>query len=155
METNDEYEQLKQVRKRAIAERDGVSYLKATWALGEDEDEVPDLADEGWDQLASEQGMPKNGSLEGITMESSENPVLEGLKKARDIINRAFPELLSGERISAKEYYQRFKELRETGWEIKPYSKLNAKESSSYFSQLKNKINAMYREEISGQKRLF
>ena len=80
---------------------------------------------------------------------------IKTLKIARDIVNRAFPELLSGERISAREYHQRFKELRDVGWEIKPYSKLNAKKSSSYFSQLKNKINTMYKEEIGGQKSMF
>ena len=71
---------LKKKRAIAIAERDGITYIHTTWALGYDEDEVPDLKEEGYAQMALDtaKSIDSLGDLEKVSLE-----VDEDLKKER------------------------------------------------------------------------
>jgi len=72
----------------------------------------------------------------------SYNPVnpLYDLEKAAWIALIRFPELQQREKIGVKEIKERFSELKETGYCIKPYSKMNREEAWNYLKEIKNDI---------------
>jgi hypothetical protein len=55
----------------------------------------------------------------------------------KEIVFRKFPPLLSGETILVSEFKQRFKELKEAGYDIKPYSRLTKREARDYFRKIR------------------
>ena len=67
-------------------------------------------------------------------------PPLYDLEKAAWIALIRFPELQQREKIGVKEIKERFSELKETGYCIKPYSKMNREEAWNYLKEIKNDI---------------
>ncbi len=62
---------LEEERAEAILERDGLTYIKTTAALGLDLNEIPDLAEEGYAQMEIEKNQSRK-SLENIPLVSDE-----------------------------------------------------------------------------------
>ncbi len=65
---------------------------------------------------------------------------LSVLEKALTIGLRRFPELVRGETIHEKEIKQRLSDIKNTGYEIKPYSHMTKEEAWNYLRGLKAKL---------------
>ena len=72
-------------------------------------------------------------------------PPLYDLEKAAWIALIRFPELQQREKIGIKEIKERFTELKKTGYDVKPYSKMNREEAWNYLKEIKGDISAMTR----------
>ena len=133
METNEEYiKGLKEKRARAITERDGIMYIQTTEALGFDLDEIPGLADKGYDQMALEQNPSKNtGGLEA-SLESDKKAKWVGIINSTNYFSiRQGPTRLKLKRVLGK--------LKKAGCDTKYDPKMNTSEMwGCYFKDKKN-----------------
>ena len=106
--------------------------------------ENPDPKQEGYERYLAEKlfwKKKKKSELENQLVEDSSNT-----KKIIEIALRRFPELGPGESISLKEIKNRFKELKDNGAKIKPYSSMNKGESWEYLKEIKHKAHQIAEE---------
>lgn len=67
-------------------------------------------------------------------------PSLSNLEEIARIALNRFPELLPGEKISIKEIKTRLRDIREAGYDVKPYSKMNTKEAWNYLQRIRKYV---------------
>ncbi|MFH1501209.1 MAG: hypothetical protein ABIE22_04665 [archaeon] len=139
-----DYTELEEARKDALHSGNARLYFAYSQVLGLDPVEDPELAAEGerelkisgYGDLEFELMLPEHG--EALNEHLGEKR--EHLGRIAEVALRRFPELQRGESISVREIKKRLGEIRNTGYDVKAYSKMGKEEAWTYLQEIKEDI---------------